>query len=382
MLKMSSAPAISWIKSPNNSKALLDKLAKGAKLRGRAYAAIAEFVPVDFCTTDEKDTRELETASDLSPGSIESTKWVKAPTQRHEHQRVAHLLVNFSSAQAGNAAIAQGLVIKGKRIEVHRLTPEPSRCMKCQRYDSRHVAATCSASTDTCGTCGGEHRSNGCTVTAHADHFCVNCQTKGHAAWSRGCPHFLQKLQAMRERTPESALKYFPDQNDPSTWEMVDWAPPATTTTTITTSRSTNPFNSSRTVPSHISSSRPLAQRISPSSQPLPTPQPSNSQQRGRPAEARRQNFTRQDSGSRERRKAQSQPKAASQSRAPSQSSKPFLPRSHSRPPHLGRSTSRQMSILDTFSKKTKDTLDDRVHQAEEEADEAHIRKSLTPSYD
>ena len=172
--------------------------------------------------------------------------------------------------------------------------------MKCQKVNTGHIAAACRSVTDICGTCGGAHWTNECTVTRQDDHYCNNCQMKGHAAWSRDCSHFKRKLQEMREQTPEAALRFFPNQLKPATWEMKDWTPaiarrpPAVTPPASQHQQPTPPATNNN------------------SSQPLRQPPPHQAHRGRKPTDDR---FRRRDSGSRER----AQSRRASQTQAPPQ---------------------------------------------------------------
>ena len=326
MMEMSGAQAASWLRLPTHKQTFIGELAEGARVRGRAYQTIAEFIPITFDVMSERDRWEAENESEMERGDIESTRWVKAPNKRAKGQRVAHLIVNFSSAIAGNIAINKGMVIKGKRIDVHRLTPEPSRCMKCQAVNSGHIALTCPAEKDTCGPCGGAHRTNECTVELRDDHYCCNCKERGHAAWARVCPHFMKKLQEMRDRSPEASLRFFPIPSDPATWEMVDWTP---------TPALQNPAQGT------------TSRRPGPSTAPTPREnqkqrQPPPHQARGR-SQTTRTSFHRQDSGSRERRQVDKGKQPFSRSRAASRSASSRRPG--------------QMSLWEAFAAKSKEAL-------------------------
>ncbi|KAG2046962.1 hypothetical protein BDR06DRAFT_838602, partial [Suillus hirtellus] len=118
-------------------------------------------------------------------------------------------------------AIRQGLTIEGRKIAVRKLLPEPTRCLKCQKLTSEHMAGTCQQETDTCGTCGMDHKTLECTFGA-ADpqhHYCVNCNSQGYAAWSRECPLFIERSNRMHGKSEEARYKYFPTEDDPDSWE-------------------------------------------------------------------------------------------------------------------------------------------------------------------
>lgn len=275
---------------------------------------IAEFVPVGFRPDDPRELREVERESDLQPGDIESAKWMKAPANRREGQRVAHLLVNFSNPKAANDKFYEGMVIRGCKVSIRRLLPEPTRCLKCQKINPGHIAATCPHERDICGSCGGDHRTAECTVQLKAQRYCINCRRKGHAAWERDCPHFMGKLQELRERNPDTALKLFPEPDKPSRWELNDWRPAASM----------------------------AHKQAAPTPPPLPTP---SSQQRGRNTTPNAPPpFQRQDSAERE---------AAQAVMQKSKRTRPTT-RSRSIAPEPG-----QRTLLDMFTNSQKSLLDE-----------------------
>ncbi|KII88883.1 hypothetical protein PLICRDRAFT_82729, partial [Plicaturopsis crispa FD-325 SS-3] len=135
--------------------------------------------------------------------------------RRTPSQRTAHLIVTFANPEAANHAMWAGLFIERKKVHARKLQQEPKRCLKCQSL-AGHMAAECSLAHDVCGSCGGNHRTNGCNNGANQLR-CINCNERGHAAWDRSCPTFLAKARAFRGRHPENKYRYFPT-DDPVTW--------------------------------------------------------------------------------------------------------------------------------------------------------------------
>jgi len=82
--------------------------------------------------------------------------------------------------------------------------------MKCRKWG--HFASECTASKDTCGTCGGEHRTNSCTDPSKR--YCVACKANTHASWDRNCPEFKKKCVWFDEKHPENAIRYFPTEDE------------------------------------------------------------------------------------------------------------------------------------------------------------------------
>ena len=66
----------------------------------------------------------------------------------------------------------------------------PVRCFKCQKFN--YTASTCHANQDTCGLCGGRHRTSICVAKRKADQevklMCSNCKGN-HCTASVKCPY-------------------------------------------------------------------------------------------------------------------------------------------------------------------------------------------------
>jgi hypothetical protein len=82
--------------------------------------------------------------------------------------------------------------------------------MKCRKWG--HFASDCIAEKDTCGTCGGEHRTSACTNTTRR--HCVSCKSDSHTSWDRNCPEFKRKCVWYDDKHPENKLRYFPTEDE------------------------------------------------------------------------------------------------------------------------------------------------------------------------
>ena len=65
---------------------------------------------------------KLEDANNLPTDAITSTKFIKPLHFRYKEQKVAHLIVGFSSCEEANTIIQQGLYIEGKHVIVRKST--------------------------------------------------------------------------------------------------------------------------------------------------------------------------------------------------------------------------------------------------------------------
>ncbi|KAG1787597.1 uncharacterized protein HD556DRAFT_1217537, partial [Suillus plorans] len=132
-------------------------------------------------------------------------------------QRTAHAILTFNTKESANQAIRFGLSVAGKKVYARKLITEPSRCLKCHSFDGSHMAKDCPQEEDTCGTCGGSHRTSTCTIKDQSNFYCVNCNVQGHATWSRDCPTFNAKWNTHKNRNAESTYRYYLT-DDPLTW--------------------------------------------------------------------------------------------------------------------------------------------------------------------
>ncbi|KIJ30591.1 hypothetical protein M422DRAFT_83889, partial [Sphaerobolus stellatus SS14] len=140
---------------------------------------------------------------------------------RKEGQKVAHLIVKVSGAEAANQILRDGMVICSKRVRGRKMAREPRRCLKCQRIDTTHIAANCTSAQEVCGTCSANHRTKECKETNLAKFKCANCNMHGHASWGRECPAYQQTAQRIRQRDTEATYQYIPT-DEPWTWEQ-EW---------------------------------------------------------------------------------------------------------------------------------------------------------------
>jgi hypothetical protein len=208
--------AARWIQT--NKKAFTSKFSGTATIKDRALAVIVEYVPLSHSPEALAEMRQIERHSKLPDGSLLATRWIKPVHRRTAGQRSAHIIAKFATTEAANQSIRDGLIIAGKRTWARRMKREPRRCLKCQKYNARHIAAECD-SQDTCGTCGGGHRTANCEEDDPRKFKCMNCNADGHASWDRTCPVFKTACISAEKSDPEHTYKFFPNEN-PWTWEQ------------------------------------------------------------------------------------------------------------------------------------------------------------------
>ena len=81
-------------------------------------------------------------------------------------------------------------------LNVEEYIPKPRRCTNCQSF--AHVKKYCSAPA-VCARCAKDHDTNTCK---EEELKCVNCNRRGHGAWSRDCEVYRreEKVEEIRER--------------------------------------------------------------------------------------------------------------------------------------------------------------------------------------
>ena len=205
LLEFNSQAAVEQLDHAHARDIFLKGLGTSAYVRPRRYNVIVYYVPLTFDTDDPEGMREIESTNSLPDQSIASMRWIKPPGRRSPRQLVAHAIIAFSDPKAANKALVEGLTICQRKLDTVKSKREPVRCMKCQIWG--HLAGSCLAALDTCGSCGEHHRSDHCNSPGK---FCTPCGLDGHSSWERDCPTFNAKRREMDLRTPENQLAYFP----------------------------------------------------------------------------------------------------------------------------------------------------------------------------
>ena len=217
VLDLNKAQTAKWVQEQKGK--FIENFSATATIKDRAIAVIVEYVPISYFPEYPSEHRKIESDSQLLHQSIITTRWIKLIERRTQGQRSAHLIAKFKSTEAANKAIRDGIVIAGKRTRARKLNKEPRRCLKCQRLNVQHLAATCTG-TETCSTCGGKHRSTDCIERSSGKGYCISCKSNDHASWNRLCPKFIEATERIKRENPESTYKFFPDAN-PWTWEQI-----------------------------------------------------------------------------------------------------------------------------------------------------------------
>ena len=210
VLTLNSKEAVTWITQADIEMAFTAAFAEGSHIAERTYSIIVPNVPISFDPKDDKHLREVEEANGLKTKEIVKAKWIKPIGRRRPDQTRAYIILALSSADSANLFIRDRMNICNARVRPKKQKAEPVQCIKCRRWG--HFTSDCQADKDTCGTCGGSHRTNACTNKGHV--YCVSCGDKTHASWDRTCPEFSRRCAIQDERNPENAMPFYPTEHD------------------------------------------------------------------------------------------------------------------------------------------------------------------------
>ena len=152
----------------------------------RSYSILVPRIPLTFNLANEDHLREIKECNDMPADTIAKARWIKPVNRRALGQRAAHTIFTLRDITLTNECIRDSIKVCGLHIRSSRLKHEPMQCMKCRCWG--HFVHTCMADTDTCRTCGEEHRTNECINKDKT--FCISCKSNSHASWDRECPEF------------------------------------------------------------------------------------------------------------------------------------------------------------------------------------------------
>lgn len=134
--------------------------------------------------------------------SIIAIKWVKPIEKRSREQQVTHTVFTFNDPTTANSFLRDSTIIGRMKLHPWKENRDPIQCVECQIYS--HSAKTCTASHNTCTTCGQSHRSDKCNDHHHL--FCISCKSKGHASNDPLCPSLQCKVNEINTKQPENAM--------------------------------------------------------------------------------------------------------------------------------------------------------------------------------
>ena len=213
ILQFATKESADWLRTPANKAAFIKKFDPEATIRERVHPIMVPRIPITFDPNNPAHLRETEEVNRLPTGTIKKARWIKPEYRRAPGQSCAHAIFTITSVSVANILLKDGIYINNARTFPKKLKYEPKQCMKCRKWG--HFAASCRAETDTCGTCGGQHRTSECTNVNKK--YCVSCKSDEHTSWDRNCPEFHRKCAEYSNFHPENNLIYFPTDED---WTM------------------------------------------------------------------------------------------------------------------------------------------------------------------
>ncbi|OJA15712.1 hypothetical protein AZE42_12979, partial [Rhizopogon vesiculosus] len=210
-IEMDNENIATWIRTTSTRTALTNQLGQSIVLRDLSYPVILQYLPTYLQIEREGFLRAVEEENGIDTHSLDSIRWIKPLNRRSHDQRKAFTLLQVTDIIIANNIIKDGICIDTQKVYARKNKKEPIRCAKCQKFG--HMARNCSSLEDTCGACGGKHRTSLCP-SPQSTH-CANCKTNQHASWSRSCPAFKESCDIFEEKNPENQMIYFPT---PAIW--------------------------------------------------------------------------------------------------------------------------------------------------------------------
>jgi hypothetical protein len=196
-------------------------------LRDWKFSVIVEHVDISTNIDDTTNHRKWEQDNSLPEECITAARWLKRPERRTVGQTRAFLEILFSNRMSGNNVIARSFIIAGRPYSARKKLIEPEQCQKCGAFG--HKALRCRAKNDVCLICTQTHKTRNCPRTDPVK--CYNCAQDrnrldhDHRATDRTCPVLQEACEQMKKTHPHNKFRYFPDVNEPWTWELNDAIP-------------------------------------------------------------------------------------------------------------------------------------------------------------
>ena len=199
---------INWLQDLKVEAEFMKGLSLDTMIVKCSYSILVPRIPLTFDLANEDHLREVEECNSIPTSIITKARWIKPVNRQTQGQRAAHAIFTISDITLANECIRDGLKVCGLHIRPSRLKHEHMQCMKCRQWG--HFMHTCTASANTCGTCGEEHRTSKCGNKAKT--YCVSCKSDEHISWDRSCPEFQRRCDQYDKNYPENNLSYFPSE--------------------------------------------------------------------------------------------------------------------------------------------------------------------------
>jgi hypothetical protein len=209
-----------WINALANRSKFLNHFGTDIIIKEQVYQILLENIPISFNPNSKIALSEMECKGGLKQDNITKARYIKPIMRYNPNQRTAHIALILKTKTTANQIIHFKISVKGKKVYGHKLLPKPSRCLKCQTFNGRHIAADCPQEHNTCRTCRANHQTASCTIDIQELYHCANCNTDSHTSWSHECSIFITRWQENRVRNEEAKYKYFHTE-DPNTWDKI-----------------------------------------------------------------------------------------------------------------------------------------------------------------
>ena len=206
LMELDSEEVVAWFADWAVCVQFLKKLHPAAVIKPRLYQVLVQFILLTFQPDRVADLCEIEEANSIDDGRIVRARWIKLVARCKPSQTCGHLILSFQSPQSTNDALAYGLVIGHKKVYVEKCKREPLQCLKCHGWG--HIAVSCEAPREICGTCTLQHHTTTCTNGDNP--WCMSCKAPRHASWDRHCPIFQQKCHELNKKINDNNMPYFP----------------------------------------------------------------------------------------------------------------------------------------------------------------------------
>jgi hypothetical protein len=210
LMELNREVGVSWIMSMGIRSLFTTSFGATARIKPQTHNIVVHFVPFSFRAGKTEDLREIEEINGLDNEAIIQAKWIKPIERRSPTQSCGHVILALATPESANEILVNGVRIAHKLVTATKCKKEPFKCLKCHGWN--HVASECIVAHDTCGTCGGTHRTSSCDNTSNK--YCTPCAVAGHASWDRECPSFKRKCDDLDARTPENNMPYFPTNEE------------------------------------------------------------------------------------------------------------------------------------------------------------------------
>ncbi|KAF8515306.1 hypothetical protein JB92DRAFT_2573786, partial [Gautieria morchelliformis] len=162
LLELDSEEAATWINEAQHRIQFTTALAPEARIKTRLYPLMIQFVPLHFVPDRDNELRHIESTNRLPHGAIDRAKWLKPANHHSPSQTCRHVLITLNSAETANKVLTNGLIMVSAHVTRHmRLTTILTEA-DSYRAQKNHISYACPQEFNTCGTCGGRHKTSTC----------------------------------------------------------------------------------------------------------------------------------------------------------------------------------------------------------------------------